>query len=104
MSLCWIEFVVFTIVFDANIAIRVNEEFLWGRHQDHRSPVKSCRAFLFLGLVEDSALRRTSRLHAGISGEHEPRVYLCAFGEFKALRRSLIPTPCLMPVPFNQLF
>jgi len=31
MSLGWIEFVIFTMGFNANIAARVNEEYLWGR-------------------------------------------------------------------------
>jgi hypothetical protein len=33
VSFGWIEFVIFTMVFNANIAVRVNEEFLWGRQK-----------------------------------------------------------------------
>jgi len=36
MSLGRIEFVIFTILFNANITRRVNEEFLWGRQKNLR--------------------------------------------------------------------
>ncbi len=32
MSLGWIEFVVFTVFYNADITTLVNEENLWGRH------------------------------------------------------------------------
>ena len=34
MPLGWIEFIVFTMTFNANITTRVNGEFLWGRHNN----------------------------------------------------------------------
>ena len=36
MSFGWIEFVIFTMVFNANITRRVDEEFLWGRQKNLR--------------------------------------------------------------------
>jgi hypothetical protein len=36
VSFGWIEFVIFTMVFNANITRRVNEEFLWGRQKNLR--------------------------------------------------------------------
>lgn len=45
----WIEFVVFTVLYDANITMRVDCEFLWGRQIDHTAVSKSGGLFYLLG-------------------------------------------------------
>ncbi len=34
MSLCWIEFVIFKVFFNADITTRVNGEYPWDHHQN----------------------------------------------------------------------
>jgi hypothetical protein len=63
VSFGWIEFIVFTIVFDVNIAQRVNEDYLWGRQKNLRV-IKILRSLKNVQFCSSS--RKAKILIAGI--------------------------------------
>lgn len=59
MSFGWIEFVIFTMVFNANITRRVDEEFLWGRQKNfntHDRDDSSVKTFILFPIVQRHSL------------------------------------------------
>jgi len=45
VPLGWIEFVIFTISFNANITTRVNGDYLWGRHSNIKGLANFAKPF-----------------------------------------------------------
>jgi len=72
VPLGWIEFVVFTIGFNANVAYRVNEEFLWGRHQQNKAQQTHAGLFLFEPVQDTPLFKRGGRSELVLSEAEAP--------------------------------